>query len=288
MAAASKSARNIAAEPSADTESDRSFQLSDLPMGAGYGAALIMTGFASIIAAGLESVATIPNLSLVYVLPVILAAVLFGLGPALASSVLGALSFNYFFTEPRWTLQVDDPANIWAIGLLFAVGCIASAVAATAQRRAAEAERRRRQAEILQALSRAVTLAGDQRAAISAALDAAMSLFSVPTTLMVLTDGRVETLSSRGGIEPGDAELDAARSSLTWARFTPAGTYPFDNSRFDFWPAATMGLSLTIGFAFEPGERPEDAAALVETLAGLLLLALVSQRVAHASSSSIS
>ncbi|WP_352509179.1 DUF4118 domain-containing protein [Mesorhizobium sp. M0048] len=51
-------------------------------------------------------------------------------------AILGALAYNFFLTEPRHTLIVDDPANIWAIGLLFVVGLVVSGVAFTSRRRA--------------------------------------------------------------------------------------------------------------------------------------------------------
>jgi K+-sensing histidine kinase KdpD len=70
---------------------------------------------------------------------VIIAGVSLGLGPSLCSAILGALAFNFFLTEPRYTLVVDDPANIWAIGLLFVVGLIVSGVAFTSRQRATEA-----------------------------------------------------------------------------------------------------------------------------------------------------
>jgi K+-sensing histidine kinase KdpD len=70
---------------------------------------------------------------------VILAGVSLGLGPSLCSAILGAIAFNFFLTEPRYTLVVDDPANIWAIGLLFVVGLIVSGVAFTSRQRATEA-----------------------------------------------------------------------------------------------------------------------------------------------------
>ena len=78
-----------------------------------------MTAFATVVAVGVDTKVTIPNLSLVFVVPVIVAGVSLGLGPSLCSAILGALAFNYFLTEPRYSLAVDDPANIWAIGLLF-------------------------------------------------------------------------------------------------------------------------------------------------------------------------
>jgi K+-sensing histidine kinase KdpD len=71
------------------------------------------------VAVGVDRGVTIPNLSLVFVVPVVIAGVGFGLGSSLCSAILGALAYNFFLTEPRYSLVVDDPANIWAIGLLF-------------------------------------------------------------------------------------------------------------------------------------------------------------------------
>ena len=104
-----------------------------------YFASIVMTAIATAMAVGLDSKLTIPNLSLVFVVPVIIAGVSLGLGPSLCSAILGALAFNFFLTRPRYSLAVDDPANIWAIGLLFVVGLIVSGVAFTLHRRAAEA-----------------------------------------------------------------------------------------------------------------------------------------------------
>ena len=94
-----------------------------------YLASFAMTAVAAVVAVGVDSTVTIPNLSLVFVVPVIIAGVSLGLGPSLCSAILGALAFNFFLTEPRYTLLVDDPANVWAIGLLFVVGLIVSGVA---------------------------------------------------------------------------------------------------------------------------------------------------------------
>ena len=94
-----------------------------------YLVSIAMTAAATVIAVGIDSSVTIPNLSLIFVLPVIIAGVSLGLGPSLCSAISGALAFNFFLTEPRYSLAVDDPANIWAIGLLFVVGLIVSGVA---------------------------------------------------------------------------------------------------------------------------------------------------------------
>ncbi len=262
----------------ADSDRIQVLRLSSAPIAVRYLAVVVMSSFATVIALGLDSKVTIPNLSLVYVIPVVVAAVAFGLGPSLCSAVLGALAYNFFFTEPRYTLMVDDPANVWAIGLLFVVGCIASAVASVARRRADDAELLIRQATILQLCSHDVIAANDAREIVSISATTLEVLFHVPVVVMLISETAVTFIERRGKIEPLDVEIEAAQSSLTTRRPVPAGVYPFDASRFDFWPVSTpRGHRAVIGLAFDRDERPSKPTTLVETLAGVLALALDGQ-----------
>ena len=55
-----------------------------------YLASFAMTAVATVVAVGVDSTVTISNLSLVFVVPVIIAGVSLGLGPSLCSAILGA------------------------------------------------------------------------------------------------------------------------------------------------------------------------------------------------------
>jgi K+-sensing histidine kinase KdpD len=250
-------------------------QLSSTPLPLRYLIACAMTGIATVVAVGLDSTVTIPNLSLVFVVPVLIAAVAFGLGPSLASAVLGALAYNFFLTEPRFTLRVDDPANIWAIGLLFIVGVIASAVASTARRRADDAALARRQAALTRSYGQNLVAADGPEAIFSRTADALEALFQVPVVLMSMQQDAVELTLRRGGVEPSPIDIEAARSSLTTGKVALADVYPFDGSRFDFWPVmGSAGSRAVIGLAFDPQERPTQPGTLVELVASLMALAL--------------
>jgi len=223
-----------------------------------------MTAVATVVAVGVDSTVTIPNLSLVFVVPVIIAGISLGLGPSLFSAIVGALAFNFFLTEPRYSLAVDDPANIWAIGLLFVVGLIVSGVAFTSHRRAAEAALLRRRESVLQGYSRDLVAADNTEAIVSITCQALATLFQVPVVVMLVTDGTVVSLRRVGNLEPQEAELEAARSSLTTGTVVRAGVYPDLTSRFDFWPVKTgEGENAVIGLAFDPDERPSAPDALV-------------------------
>jgi K+-sensing histidine kinase KdpD len=245
-----------------------------------YLASIAMTAAATVVAVGVDSKVTIPNLSLVFVVPVIIAGVSLGLGPSLCSAILGALAFNFFLTEPRYSLAVDDPANIWAIGLLFVVGLIVSSVAFTSRQRATEASLLRRQATLLQGYSRDVVAADNTNAIVSITSQALAALFQVPVVVMLVTEGRVVSLEQVGDVEPQEAELEAARSSLATGTVVRSGVYPDLASRFDFWPVETAeGQNAVIGLAFDPDERPSAPDALVNIVVRVLALVLDRQHV---------
>jgi K+-sensing histidine kinase KdpD len=245
-----------------------------------YLASFAMTAVATVVAVGVDSKLTIPNLSLVFVVPVIIAGVSLGLGPSLCSAILGALAFNFFLTEPRYSLAVDDPANVWAIGLLFIVGLIVSGVAFTSHRRATEAALLRRQVIVLQGYSRDLVAADNTKAIVSITSQALAALFQVPVVVMLLTEGTVVSLERVGDLEPQKAELEAAQSSLATGTVVRGGIYPDLASRFDFWPVKTAkGQNAVIGLAFDPDERPSAPDALVDIVGSVLALVLDRQLV---------
>jgi len=240
-----------------------------------YLASIAMTAAATIMAVGVDTKVSIPNLSLVFVIPVIIAGVSLGLGPSLCSAVLGALAFNFFLTEPRYSLAVDDAANIWAIGLLFVVGLIVSGVAFTSRQRATEAGLLRRQTTVLQGYSRDVVAADNTKAIVSITSQALAALFQVPVVVMLVREGRVVFLERVGDVEPQEAELEAARSSLATGTVMRSGVYPNLTSRFDFWPVETAeGQNAVIGLAFDPDERPAAPDTLVNIVMPVLALVL--------------
>jgi len=250
-----------------------------------YLASVVMTAVATVVAIGVDSKVNIPNLSLVFVIPVIVAGVSLGLGPSLCSAILGALAFNFFLTEPRYSLAIDDPSNIWAMALLFVVGLIVSGVAFTSHRRATEASLLRRQATVLQNYSRDVVMPRNVDAIASITSRALAALFRVPAVVMLVVDGRVVSVKRTGEAEPDEAELEAARSSLTSEAVLRSGVYPYEASRFDFWPVQTAGgQKAVIGLAFDPDERPPAPDTQVRVVASILALVLDRQHGRAASS----
>lgn len=86
-----------------------------LPLVARYGAALLFVALAAGFAFTVEDRVGAANLTLIFVLPVIGAATLFGWGPSLLATVAGVLAFDFFFTEPKYSLVIASPSDVWAL-----------------------------------------------------------------------------------------------------------------------------------------------------------------------------
>jgi hypothetical protein len=90
---------------------------------------------------------------------------------------------------------------------------------------------------------------------------------------------RVVSLEQVGDIEPQEAELEAARSSLATGTVLRGDVYPNLASCFDFWPVKTVeGHNAVIGLAFDPDERPASPDTLVNIVARVLALVLDRQQ----------
>lgn len=67
---------------------------------------------------------------LLYLPPVLGAAILFGLRAGLGAAILSALAYNYFFTVPIHSFRIDRPADLVTVAILFLVAAVTSQLAA--------------------------------------------------------------------------------------------------------------------------------------------------------------
>jgi two-component system sensor histidine kinase KdpD len=109
---------------------------------------------ASLAVAFLETVVAVPNASIVYLAAVVATAVVAGLSGAVVTSVGSFLLYDFFFTEPHYTLTIKDPGEWLSVILLLFVGIVVGQLAALQRSRTAIAEAREREARALFQVSR--------------------------------------------------------------------------------------------------------------------------------------
>ena len=165
----------------------------------------------------LTSIANGPGLAndvLLFLFLTVVAALLGGQLPALASAAVGSLLLNFYFTPPTHTLTVSDPKNLVAIVIFFAVAVSVASVVDLAARRTHQAARLRAESEILSFLAGSV-LRGETT--LDALLERVRETFGMETVVLLERAGDVEpwTCAGRAGtdhgtplLRPEDADVD--------------------------------------------------------------------------------
>ena len=170
----------------------------------------------------LARVLDVRNIALVFLMAVLTSAVTAGLWPALFTSVLGALAFNFFFLQPLYTLDISDPESVIALGFFLGVALIASNLTARVQRQAAASRQRARTTEDLYLFARKLAGTGTLDDVLWASAHQIASMLKVRVVIL-LPEG--DTIAVRAGYPPDDTLVDAdiAAARWAWEHNRPAG-----------------------------------------------------------------
>lgn len=159
------------------------------------------------------------SLSLFFVVPIVVAAIRYGLVPALVGSMLSVAAINFLFVPPRFTFVVARPQDFAALLLLAAVGVLVSVIAQRARMAEAarlEATRERFKAELLAGVSHDLrtplativfTLQSLQKFASDHSPDARAELLALAEGEARRLSELVETLLSASRVEVGRAAV---------------------------------------------------------------------------------
>ena len=74
----------------------------------------------------LTELTPIPNLSMVFLLAVLVTAMSFGIWPAIYASVLSFLAYNFFFIPPLYTFTIAEPYELLALVIFLVVAVVSS------------------------------------------------------------------------------------------------------------------------------------------------------------------
>jgi len=164
------------------------------------------------------------SVGMLFLVPVLLSAVSYGLRPALFAAFFSALCYNFFFLPPLYTLTIADPNNVLSFGVLLFVAIIAGNLAARVRAEANLAAKRAQVAGDLFNFSGKV--AGLARLDdIFWAVSFQIASMLKCNVVILLPDRKSQQLEIRGAYPPED-ELsadDIAAATWSWERGQAAG-----------------------------------------------------------------
>ncbi|MDQ1319232.1 MAG: two-component system, OmpR family, sensor histidine kinase KdpD [Actinomycetota bacterium] len=124
-------------------------------------ALLVPIAICALTVLSLDRYLNIAGESALFFVGVLVVALLGGIPPAALSAVLSGLLLNYFLTDPRRTLRVDDPDTALTVVVMLAMAVAVAALVDGAANRQRQARRASREAELLTLFSGSVLRGAD-------------------------------------------------------------------------------------------------------------------------------
>ncbi|API59486.1 hypothetical protein BSL82_09340 [Tardibacter chloracetimidivorans] len=215
--------------------------------------------------------------ALLYIPPVLVAAAMCGLWPALAAAMVSTLAYNFYFTEPYRTFLIHSPADVVTVVVLFLVAAVVSRLAASLRQQGRRADAY---------AARNATIAGFARRLLSCASEADIAdvtvaelarLFNVHAVLLMSRDAPHIAAAAPAGITLAPSDLAAAALTLETGEPSGRGVRKVDLADWQFHPVTSDHAVLAAaGLAREDGVLPvaDDQRLLLGNLLDQVALAL--------------
>lgn len=188
----------------------------------GWAEAALAVALASVCSWAAEQLFPVASLSVIYMTAVIVVASRRGLGPALATAVLGFLAYDFLFTHPRYTFHVSRQGELLTLGLFLAAslvtGNLAARLRARVEAQAAIADRTNK----LYDFSRRVAAAATADDVVWASVSHVATTLRCEAVLLMPRDG---ALCVVGGFPPEDRleVRDQSAAQFAWEKGEAAG-----------------------------------------------------------------
>jgi len=189
----------------------------------GYMVATLLIAAVTVLGVSIYALGNITNIGLLFLIPVMLSATLYGLRTGLFAGVLSSLAYNFFFIPPLYTFTIQDPQNIITVLVLLGVAIVTSQLVARVRAQAELAQRSAAQNSTLAGFARLLSTTSD-RAGLGHTLCAEVArLFGTNTALLLPDEGRGLALAAALPPENRLDMIEQAAASWAFEHRQPAG-----------------------------------------------------------------
>ncbi|KFG89774.1 Osmosensitive K+ channel signal transduction histidine kinase [Sphingobium herbicidovorans NBRC 16415] len=224
---------------------------------AGYAATLLLIAGATV--AGLLIASRWGNepVALLYIPPVLVAALICGLWPALVAAAISTLTYNFYFTVPYRTFFINNPADVVTVTALFLVAVVTSRLAASLREQSRRADAHAARNATIAGLARRLLSRSGEAAVAEIAVRELARLFRSQAAL-VIGHGEPQIIASvptSVALPPSD--LAAAALTLETGAPSGRGVRRVDLADWQFHPInSERAVLAAVGLAREDGLPP--------------------------------
>ncbi|MET0575596.1 MAG: sensor histidine kinase KdpD [Mesorhizobium sp.] len=164
----------------------------------------------------------VDNIGIVFLMGVLTSALWYGLAPAIFTSIVSALAFNFFFLPPLYTLTLGSPESVVTFVFFLIVAVIASNLTARVRGQAVAARQRARVTEDLYLFSKKLAATATLDDVLWATAFQIASMLKVRVVVLMPEQG---IITVKAGYPPEDTlgQADIAAAKWAWENDRPAG-----------------------------------------------------------------
>jgi len=187
--------------------------------GVRYTGALAIVVGVTVLSAVLEKHSEPSDLTMLYLLGVVISAIAFGRGPAIAAALVSVAAFDFLFVPPRFTFRVSEARYLVTFAVMFTVAVVTGTLTARLRDQRERALVRERRIGSLHRLSQDLALRGGSAEVLEAAVSRIAELLEVKVAA-VLPDGQGVARFAAGDptVLEGESDRAAAQSALVHGR----------------------------------------------------------------------
>ena len=229
----------------------------------GYAAAGALVIASTLIAAFADRFMANANLAMIFLPSVLITGAAFGFRPAIAAAAIGAVTYNFFFLEPRLSFRIGHAADLITFAVFFAVAMTTGLLTGRVRDQARRATRRASVVAALLAASRRLSAVSTREDAARALAEQAAAAAGGSAVVLLPENGDIRLAAGSPTMAPLDAAaMTAAR--WAWEKGEPAGagTGTLPQVPWTFRPlqglrrrAGAAGVSAPHGGAFDSSEE---------------------------------
>jgi two-component system sensor histidine kinase KdpD len=174
---------------------------------AGLGLALVGLPLLTLLLEHTKGSLALDGQVMLYLLAVVVIALVGGVAPALVAALAASMAINFYFVEPRYTLDVAHADQAVALVVFLVVAVVVSGAVELASRRARAARAAAREAETLSGLAGAEFDSGPGEDALHSVLERARRAFGMESVVLKARAGGDEWMDvGSAGWAPGGSE----------------------------------------------------------------------------------
>ena len=219
-----------------------------------YAKALAAVAVADGVATVVDQFASGANLAMIFLLSVMLSGLVAGFSAAIVAAAAAAVTYNFFFLEPRLTFAIGHASDLFTFAVFFAVAMVAGSLAGRVRDQARATSRRAAAVTSLLTASRTLSAVTTLQEAAEALAEQAGAAAGGASVVLLPDRGEIQPVAGAPTLQPLTTGAMAA-ARWAWERGEPAGagTGTMPQVGWTFWPL--QGLKTRSGVAGIEADR---------------------------------